>query len=141
MRSSPGSTASACLASGRSATAWTSDRALEALFPKFLGEIRLAQGDEIARNLHVVEYLLPASGKGRTDPPALRRLSQGRTVVTIAHRLSTAEVADRVFVFDAGRLVAEGTHAELVAGGGVYARLHASWLGNVGGGSEPAATG
>ena len=52
-------------------------------------------------------------------------------MVTIAHRLSTAEVADRVFVFDAGRLVAEGTHAELVAAGGVYGRLHDSWLGNV----------
>jgi putative ABC transport system ATP-binding protein len=61
---------------------------------------------------------------------ALRRLSAGRTVVTIAHRLSTAEHADDVFVFDAGRLVEEGTHAELVARGGVYAGLHRSWLGN-----------
>jgi putative ABC transport system ATP-binding protein len=51
--------------------------------------------------------------------------------VTIAHRLSTAEAADHVFVFDGGRLVQQGTHAELVATGeGVYAGLHASWLGN-----------
>ena len=70
-------------------------------------------------------------GTERRITEALRRLSEGRTVVTIAHRLSTAEVADRVFVFDAGRLVAEGTHAELVAAGGVYGRLHDSWLGNV----------
>jgi ATP-binding cassette, subfamily B, bacterial len=63
---------------------------------------------------------------------ALRRLSAGRTVVTIAHRLSTAERADHVFVFDAGRMVEEGTHAELVGRGGVYARLYDSWLGNVG---------
>jgi ATP-binding cassette, subfamily B, bacterial len=70
-------------------------------------------------------------GTERRINEALRRLSEGRTVVTIAHRLSTAEHADRVFVFDAGRLVQEGTHAELVAEGGVYGALHASWLGNV----------
>jgi ATP-binding cassette subfamily B protein len=51
--------------------------------------------------------------------------------VTIAHRLSTAEHADRVFVFDAGNLVQEGTHAELVAVDGVYASLFRSWLGNI----------
>jgi putative ABC transport system ATP-binding protein len=61
---------------------------------------------------------------------ALRRLSAGRTTVTIAHRLSTAEAAEHVFVFDAGRLVEQGTHAELVAAGGVYAGLYQSWLGN-----------
>jgi ATP-binding cassette subfamily B protein len=59
---------------------------------------------------------------------ALDRLLDGRTSVTIAHRLSTAENADRVLVFDAGRLVEDGTHAELVDHGGVYARLHASWV-------------
>jgi putative ABC transport system ATP-binding protein len=59
---------------------------------------------------------------------ALDRLLQGRSSVTIAHRLSTAENADRVLVFDAGRLVEDGTHAELVELGGVYARLHASWV-------------
>jgi putative ABC transport system ATP-binding protein len=46
--------------------------------------------------------------------------------------LSTAEAADRVLVFDAGRLVETGTHAQLVAAGGWYARLYESWLGNVG---------
>ncbi|MEJ7633423.1 ABC transporter ATP-binding protein [Aeromicrobium sp.] len=59
---------------------------------------------------------------------ALDRLLDGRSSVTIAHRLSTAENADRVLVFDAGRLVEDGTHAELVVLGGVYARLHASWI-------------
>ena len=71
----------------------------------------------------------PATEQRITE--ALRRLSAGRTVITIAHRLSTAEGADRVFVFDAGQLVEEGTHDELAAGGGRYAALYGSWLGNV----------
>jgi putative ABC transport system ATP-binding protein len=62
---------------------------------------------------------------------ALRRLSAGRTSVTIAHRLSTAETADSIFVFDGGRIVERGTHQELVQAGGVYADLFRSWLGNV----------
>ena len=61
---------------------------------------------------------------------ALTKLAEGRTTVSIAHRLSTAEAADLVVVFDAGRIVQVGTHDELVAEGGVYGRLHESWLGN-----------
>ena len=48
-------------------------------------------------------------------------------MVTIAHRLSTAEAADRVLVFDQGEIVQDGTHDDLVTQGGVYSRLHASW--------------
>jgi ATP-binding cassette, subfamily B, bacterial len=65
---------------------------------------------------------------------ALRGLTSGRTTVTIAHRLSTAEAADEVLVFDRGELVQRGTHAELVAQGGVYGGLHASWVRGSGGG-------
>jgi ATP-binding cassette, subfamily B, bacterial len=61
---------------------------------------------------------------------ALRRLVTGRTTLTIAHRLSTAEAADVVLVFDRGRLVERGTHDELVASEGRYAELYESWLGN-----------
>lgn len=59
---------------------------------------------------------------------ALDRLSRGRTSVTIAHRLSTAEAADTVLVFDEGRIVQQGTHTELAARPGVYADLYASWV-------------
>jgi ATP-binding cassette, subfamily B, bacterial len=45
----------------------------------------------------------------------------------IAHRLSTVEIADRVLVLDAGRVVEDGSPADLVAGGGRYARLHQQW--------------
>lgn len=58
---------------------------------------------------------------------ALHQLTEGRTVVTIAHRMSTAEASDRVLVFDQARLVQDGTHRELLSEGGVYARLHESW--------------
>jgi putative ABC transport system ATP-binding protein len=58
---------------------------------------------------------------------ALEGLTRGRTALTIAHRLSTAEAADDVIVFDAGRVVERGPHRDLVDAGGVYSRLHTSW--------------
>ena len=58
---------------------------------------------------------------------ALVGLTSGRTTITIAHRLSTAEAADEVLVFDGGRVVERGPHRDLVDAGGVYAGLHTSW--------------
>jgi putative ABC transport system ATP-binding protein len=59
---------------------------------------------------------------------AMDRLTAGRTSVTIAHRLATAESADEVLVFDEGRLVEQGRHDDLVATGGIYAALYADWV-------------
>src|SRR5690606_16772250 len=55
---------------------------------------------------------------------ALTRLMPHRTTLVIAHRLSTIEHADQVLVLDQGRLVEQGTHASLLARGGLYAHLH-----------------
>jgi len=61
---------------------------------------------------------------------SLYRLMEGKTVVAIAHRLSTIAAMDRLVVMDQGRIVEQGSHAELLAAGGIYARL---WSHQIGG--------
>jgi ATP-binding cassette subfamily B protein len=59
---------------------------------------------------------------------AMARLMEGRSVVVICHRLSTAARADRIGVVDHGRLIELGTHDELVERGGRYAKLYETWM-------------
>jgi ABC-type multidrug transport system fused ATPase/permease subunit len=63
----------------------------------------------------------------RAVQAALKRVLHGRTAVIIAHRLSTVEIADRVLVMAHGRIVEDGTPAELIAAGGEFAGVHAAW--------------
>ena len=73
---------------------------------------------------------------------SLYRLMEGKTVVAIAHRLSTIAAMDRLIVLDHGRVVEEGTHRQLLARGGLYARLWAhqsgGFLGDQGDDEAPA---
>jgi ATP-binding cassette subfamily B protein len=59
----------------------------------------------------------------RAVQAAVERLSKGRTTLVVAHRLATVKQADRIVVIDRGRIVAQGRHDDLVAQGGLYARL------------------
>jgi ATP-binding cassette, subfamily B, bacterial len=74
----------------------------------------------------------------RAVQSALDRLMRGRTTLVIAHRLATVRQADRILVFDHGRVVEEGTHERLVQRGGLYARLAALQF-DTGAAAQPAA--
>ncbi len=84
----------------------------------FLADASILVLDEATSSLDVeTEVLVQA---------ATEALMAGRTTIVIAHRLSTIRSADRILVFQDGRIVEEGRHGDLVSRGGAYARLHAT---------------
>ena len=96
------------------------ERQLIALARAFLAQPRVLVLDEATSNLDLQsETKIEA---------ALDVLLEGRTAVLIAHRLSTAMRADRIVVVDDGRIVEVGSHDELVAPGGRYAEMYATWV-------------
>ena len=93
------------------------ERQRVAIARAFLADAPILVLDEATSSLDVeTERLVQA---------AMEELMTGRTTIVIAHRLSTIRSADRILVFEHGQIVEEGRHAELVARGGAYARLHA----------------
>jgi ATP-binding cassette, subfamily B, bacterial len=103
------------------------ERQLIALARAFLAHPRVLVLDEATSNLDLLsETKIEA---------ALDVLLQARTAVLVAHRLTTAMKADRIVVVDQGRIVEAGSHDQLVARGGRYAEMYATWISH----SEPAA--
>jgi ABC-type multidrug transport system fused ATPase/permease subunit len=94
-------------------------RQLVAFARAFLGNPAVLILDEATSSLDI-----PSE---RLVQRALRTILADRTALIIAHRLSTVEIADRVLVLEAGRVIEDGTPTELVRGGGDYAGLHQAW--------------
>ncbi len=96
------------------------ERQLLALARAFLAKPRVLVLDEATSNLDL-------RSEAKIEH-ALDTLLEGRSAVIIAHRLATAMRCDRIAVVEAGQVVEHGTHAELVALGGRYAEMYATWL-------------
>ncbi len=100
------------------------ERQLVAIIRAALADPGLLVLDEATSSLD------PSTERAMSD--ALDHIQQGRTTVTVAHRLSTAERADVVLVFEHGRLAEQGHHHELLTRGGAYSTLHEAWTRGVG---------
>jgi ABC-type multidrug transport system fused ATPase/permease subunit len=89
---------------------------------------RIAIARALIRSLPILILDEPTTGldaeSERLVFDALNRLMEGKTSIVIAHRLATIQRADRIFVIEGGEIVETGKHDELLAKGGLYAKLH-----------------
>lgn len=121
----------------RVGAAWAADLGLETLVGAGGHELTADRAQQLALArlvladpvLAVLDEATAEAGSGSASAldEAARAALEGRSAIVVAHRLSQAAAADRVVVLDAGRVVEEGTHDDLVHAGGTYARLWEAW--------------
>jgi ATP-binding cassette, subfamily B, bacterial len=99
------------------------ERQRVALARAFLADARILILDEATSSLDTQTE--------RDVQDAMKRLAKDRTTILIAHRLSTVREADRILVFDQGRIVEQGSHTDLIKKGGIYAKLNALSVGDL----------
>ena len=104
----------------RGQTLSAGERQLLALARAFLSRPRLLILDEATSSLDLQSETVIER--------ALDKILEGRSAILIAHRLTTAQRADRIVVVDHGGIVEQGTPAELLRLGGAYSRMHDAWL-------------
>lgn len=103
----------------------------EELPPEVAQQVALARVALAGPKVLVLDEATAEAGSDATNAleQAAAEITRGTTALVVAHRLDQAAAADRILVMDAGRIIEDGTHAELVAEGGRYAQLFAAWSG------------
>lgn len=103
----------------------------EELPPEVEQQLALARVALSSPKVLILDEATAEAGSDATNTleEAAARIAEGTTALVVAHRLDQAAVADRILVMDAGRIIEDGTHAELMAAGERYAQLFAAWSG------------
>lgn len=103
----------------------------EELPPEVAQQVALARVALAGPKVLVLDEATAEAGSDATNAleKAAAEITRGTTALVVAHRLDQAAAADRILVMDAGRIIEDGTHAELLAAGGRYAQLFTAWSG------------
>ena len=99
--------------------------------PEVEQQVALARVALAGPKILILDEATAEAGSDATNTleDAAARITEGTTALVVAHRLDQAATADRILVMEAGRIIEDGTHAELLTAGGRYAQLFEAWSG------------